>query len=74
MRQELEAMVHQIEADTADLGENAGGGRIPAGFCTLTCPVYKWHQLYDTILMSYPHGDPAGPQCREFADAGSRSP
>ena len=44
MRQELEAMVHQIEAETADAGENGGAGRIPAGFCTLTCPVYKWHQ------------------------------
>ena len=32
MRQELDAMVHQIEAETADLGKNAGAGRIPAGF------------------------------------------
>jgi hypothetical protein len=45
MRQQLEAMVHQKEAETADAGENGGAGRIPAGFCTLTCPVYKWHQL-----------------------------
>ena len=41
MRQELQAMVHQLEAETADQGENAGAGRIPAGVCTLTCPVYK---------------------------------
>jgi hypothetical protein len=32
MRQELEAMVHQIEAETADAGENAGAGRTPGGF------------------------------------------
>ena len=41
MRQELEAMVHQVEAETADLGMNGGAGRIPSGFCTLTCAVYK---------------------------------
>ena len=29
MRQELEAMVHQVEAETADLGMNGGAGRIP---------------------------------------------
>ena len=29
MRQELEAMVHQVEAETADLGANGGAGRIP---------------------------------------------
>ena len=34
MRQEIEAMVYQIESETADIGENAGAGRIPAGFCT----------------------------------------
>ena len=32
MRQELEAMVHQIEAETADTGMNSGAGRIPSGF------------------------------------------
>ena len=38
MRQELEAMVHQIEAETADTGMNGGTRRIPFfGFCTLTC-------------------------------------
>ena len=66
MRQELEAMVHQLEAETADAGENAGRGRIPGGFCTLTCPVYKWRQLFDTVRKSYPHGDPADPQCAEY--------
>ena len=57
MRQELEAMVHQIEAETADAGENGGAGRIPAGFCTLTCPVYKWEQLHDIVLRSYDSND-----------------
>ena len=50
MRQQLQAMVHQIEAETADADENGGAGRVPAGFCTLTCPVYKWHQLHDCVL------------------------
>ena len=58
MRQELESMVHQLEAETADAGESAGGGRIPAGFCMLTCAVYKWKQLFDSVLKSYPHGNP----------------
>ena len=65
MRQELESMVHQLEAETADANENAGAGRIPAGFCTLTCSVYKWHQLYETVLKSYPSGDGTDPLCRE---------
>ena len=65
MRQHLEAMVHQIEAETADLGLNGGAGIIPAGFCTLTCPVYKWSQLHHTVLKSYPSGDPLDPKCRE---------
>jgi hypothetical protein len=59
-------MVHQIEAETADAGENAGAGRIPGGFCTLTCPVYKWSQLFDTVLKSYPTGDPKDPQHGDF--------
>ena len=46
MRQKLEGMVNQIEAETADQSENAGQGRIPGGFCTLTCPVHKWEQLF----------------------------
>ena len=57
MRQELESLVHQLEAETADANENAGAGRIPAGFCTLTCSVYKWHQLHETLLKSYSSGD-----------------
>ena len=32
MRQQLEAMVHQIEAETADLGMNGGAGRFPSGY------------------------------------------
>ena len=66
MRQELEAMVHQIEAETTDAGENGGAGRIPAGFCTLTCPVYKWHQLYESVLKSYPSGAPHDPKARQY--------
>ena len=53
-------MVHQIEAETADAGENAGAGRILAGFCTLTCPVYKWRQLFDTVK-DYQTSDPRDP-------------
>ena len=56
MRQQLEAMVDQIETETADLGENHGAGRLPAGFCTLTCQIFKWEQLYKTILKSYHSG------------------
>ena len=74
MRQELEAMVHQVEAETADAGENAGAGRIPAGFCTLTCPVYKWSQLFDTVLKSYPAGDPEDPQCADFYRGWEKQP
>ena len=66
MRQELDAMVHQIEAETADLGENAGAGRIPAGFCTLTCAVYKWQQLHETLLKSFPSGESCDPKCCEY--------
>ena len=66
MRQELESLVHQLEAETADANENAGAGRIPAGFCTLTCSVYKWHQLHETLLKSYPSGDASDPQYREY--------
>ena len=32
MRKHLEAMVHQVEGETADLGMNGGAGRIPAGY------------------------------------------
>ena len=53
MEQHLEAMVDQIEHETADLGENHGAGRLPAAFCTLTCQIFKWEQLYKTILKSY---------------------
>ena len=65
MRQELEAMVHQVEAETADFGMNGGAGRIPSGFCTLTCSVYKWAQLHTTLLKAYPSGDAANPAFRE---------
>ncbi|CAK0889497.1 unnamed protein product [Prorocentrum cordatum] len=61
MRQELEAIVHQIEAETADFGMNGGAGRIPSGFCTLTCSVYKWAQLHATLLKACPSGDADNP-------------
>ena len=50
MRQELESMVHQVETETSDIGENAGAGRISAGFCTLACAIYQWEQLHATML------------------------
>ena len=53
MRQHLEAMVDQIESESAEAGANRGAGRLPAGFCTLTCQVFKWDQLFRTILKSY---------------------
>ena len=66
MRQELEAMAHQVEAETADLGMNGGSGRIPSGFCTLTCPVYRWAELHETLLKSYPCGPSDDPANREY--------
>jgi len=66
MRQEVESMVQQIEAETADIGENGGAGRIPAGFCTLTCAVHKWEQLHETLLKSYPSGNANDPGAREY--------
>ena len=65
MRQKLDSMVNQIEAETADQKENGGQGRIPGGFCTLTCPVYKWQQLFDVVLQSYPSGSPEDPNALE---------
>ena len=62
----LEAMVHQLEAESADLGMNGGAGRIPSGFCTLTCAVYKWAQLHETVLKSYPSGPSDNPTYREY--------
>ena len=66
MLAELEAMVHQVEAETADLNMNGGAGRIPSGFCTLTCAVYKWAQLHETVLKSYPSGPSDNPAYREY--------
>ena len=66
MRAELEAMVHQVEAETADLGMNGGAGRMPSGFCTLTCAVYKWAHLHETVLRSYPSGPSDNPAFREY--------
>ena len=54
MRQELEALVDQKEAETADDGENGGRGRLPAGFCTVTCAAYKLEHLFTTILKACP--------------------
>ena len=58
-------MVHQMEAETAE-GINGGAGRIPTGFCTLTCAVYKWAQLHETVLKSYPSGPADNPSFREY--------
>ena len=66
MHQKLEGMVNQIEAETADQGEHAYEGRIPGGFCTLTCPVYKWEQLFDVVLRSYPSGKADDPDACEY--------
>ena len=65
MRQELEVMVYQVEAETADLGMNGGAGRIPSGFCTMMCSVYTWAQLRATLLKACPAGDFANPAHRE---------
>ena len=59
-------MVHQIEAEAADLGMNGGAGRIPSGVCMLACAVYKWPQLHQTILKSYPSGPSDNPAHREY--------
>ena len=66
LRQELEAMVHQVEAETADLGMNDGAGRIPSCFCTLTCVVYRWSQLHDPVVKSYPSDGIADPAHRDY--------
>ena len=66
MRQKLDAMVNQIEAETADQREQGGEGRIPGAFCTLTCPVYKWEQLFDVVLKSYPSGAADDPESCEY--------
>ena len=66
MRAELEAMVHQVEAETADLGMNGGAGRIPSGFCTLICAVYKRAQLHEAVLKSYASGPADNPAYREY--------
>ena len=65
MRQALEAMVHQVEAETADPGMNGGAGRIPSCFCVLVCDVYTWVQQHDTVLKSHPSGDSADPAYRD---------
>ena len=63
---DLEAMVDQVEAETADLGMNGGAGRIPSGFCTMSCAVFKWEQLFETVLKSYPSGSSEDASCRDF--------
>ena len=54
MRQQLENMVHQLEAESADRKENGHAGRVPSAFVTLTSAIYKWEQLHTTILKSLP--------------------
>ena len=36
-------------ACATSFGMNGGAGRIPSGFCTLTCSVHKWSQLHGTL-------------------------
>ena len=43
MRQLLEGMVNQIEAETADLGENGGEGRIPRAIRIIRCEMSSAH-------------------------------
>lgn len=57
MRQSLEGMVDQKEAETVEEYETLGRGRLPAAFCTLTCAVYKWSQLHEVLLRSYPKAE-----------------
>jgi hypothetical protein len=45
---------------------NGGAGRIRSGFCTLACLVYKWVQLHETVLISYPSGPSDNPAFREY--------
>ena len=52
-------MVHQMEAETADNGENAGAGSIPCVFVTMTSAVCRWGQLHTTMLKSYPNSSQA---------------
>ena len=66
MRQKLDGMVNQIEVETDDQNENGGQGRIPGAFCTLTCPVYKWEQLFDVVLKSYSSGGADNPDAHEY--------
>ncbi len=51
MRQELEAMVEQKEAESADAGENAGRGRTPALFMTCTTAPCNWPVSYTTLTL-----------------------
>ena len=66
MRQELEAVVHQLKTESADAGENQSRCRFPAGFCPLTCLVHKWKDIFDTVLRGYPHGSPKDPQYGDY--------
>jgi hypothetical protein len=52
-RKELEAMVDQVEWETAVFGTNEGKGRIPALFFTFTVQIYKWEQLNRLIRRFY---------------------
>ena len=53
MRQQLEAMVDQIETETVN-DVTQPGGRLPGAFATLTTAIYKWEELHTAILKSYP--------------------
>ena len=53
MRQRLEALVEQKEAETMEFQGSARHGRIPSGFTTFSVAVYKWAQLHELLLRSY---------------------
>ena len=39
--------------EAAGLADNFASMAAPAGFCTLTCQIYKWEQLFKNILKGY---------------------
>ena len=58
--------MHQTETETEDNGGNGGAGRIPAGFSTLACAVYKWAQLNTPTLKSHPPSSASDEHAREY--------
>ena len=72
MRSDVEAMVGQVEWETAVRGDCEGRGRVPALFFTLTAPVYKWERLNRLIRRSTGSGKtPPGRRLLRGATASS---